>query len=210
MTTMTNALATPKFASERTLVALLFFVACPVMIGFPMGWYQAGLGRYLPVAASCGLWVSQWLISWWLSELLLRGGRAVLKPWDLPLTALLVLAAVGNILLSRFWGPAINSLFLTLSGIEDQSMIGTNRSLLDIVYVGRLFRASAYGAVYWCVLRYFYERYRTRDDRAGDASETPYPRFRRPRWHRLPKRSPAGPHASRPSSKRAASAIPTG
>ena len=170
---MMTAMATPRFANERALVALLFFVACPVMIGFPMGWYQAGLGRYLPVAASCGLWMSQWLISWWLSELLLRGGKAVLKPWNLPFVLLLVLAALGNILLARFWGPALNTLFLSLSGIADRSMLGSNRSLLDIGYVGRLFRASAYGAVYWCVLRYFYERYSTRGDRADSLLSAP-------------------------------------
>ncbi len=163
---MTDAMATRRYAYDRMLVALLFFVACPVMIGFPMGWYQAGLGRFMPVAASCGLWLSQWLISWWLSEALLQSGKSVLKPWELSFPVLLVIAAFGNILLSRYYGPALNLLFLDLSGVEDKSIMGTNRSLLDIGYVAQLFRASAYGAVYWCGLRYAYERYSMRESRA--------------------------------------------
>jgi hypothetical protein len=154
-------MASLGFVRDRTLIALLFFIACPVMIGFPMGWYQAGLGRYLPPGASCGLWVSQWLLTWWMSEALLRGAKAILRPWNLPFLALLVLAALGNIALARFWGPLLNSLFLTLGGVEDQSVNGASRNLLDLGYVFQLFRASAYGAVYWCVLRFAYERYLT-------------------------------------------------
>jgi hypothetical protein len=66
---------------------------------------------------------------------------------------------VGNIALARFWGPLLNSLFLTLGGVDDQSVNGASRNLLDMGYVFQLFRASAYGAVYWCVLRFAYERY---------------------------------------------------
>lgn len=154
-------MATSRFARERTLIALLFFIACPVMIGFPMGWYKAGMGRYLPLGASCGLWVSQWLLTWWVSEALLRGAGGVLRPWNLPFPVLLVLAAVGNIAFARFWGPVLNTLFLTIGGIEDQSVNGAHRNLLDMGYVLQLLRASAYGAIYWCVLRFAYERYRT-------------------------------------------------
>jgi len=160
-------MATTRIARERTLVALLFFIACPVMIGFPMGWYKAGLGRYLPLGASCGLWVSQWLLTWWMSEALLRSARGVLRPWNLPFPVLLVLAAVGNIALARFWGPLLNTLFLTIGGVADQSINGAYRNLLDMDYVLQLLRASAYGAIYWCVLRFAYERYQTSARTAG-------------------------------------------
>lgn len=159
-----NALATPRFDRERALVAFLFFVVCPITIGFPMGWYQAGLGRFLPVAASCGLWISQWLISWWLSEALLRGSKAVFKPWQPSFLVLLMIAAISNVLLSRFWGPALNSLFMSAAGVTDQVFDAPSRNLLDPDYIAQLFRASAYGAIYWCVLRLAYQRYLDRRD----------------------------------------------
>lgn len=163
--------ATPRLVREQALVAFLFYFVCPIMIGFPMGWYQAGLGRFLTVAASCGLWISQWLISWWLSEAILRGSKAVFRPWNPSFGAVLVFAAISNVVLSRFWGPALNSLFLSTAGVVDLPLNQPIRDLMDLSYVSQLFRASAYGAIYWCILRLVYQRYL--DRRKGEWAQHP-------------------------------------
>ena len=154
-----KSIATPRLHRERALVAFLFYFVCPIMIGFPMGWYQAGLGRFLTVPASCGLWISQWLISWWLSEAILRVGKAVFRPWQPSFGMVLVFAAISNVVLSRFWGPALNSLFLSNGAAADLPLNVPSRDLMDLSYISQLFRATAYGAIYWCILRLFYQRY---------------------------------------------------
>lgn len=155
--------ATARGRVTRPFAALVFYIVVPAMIGFPMGWYQAGLGRLMSVPASCGLWVCQWLVSWWVAETMLRLGRAILAPWRLPLIALLVIAAAANTLLSRFYGPALVTFFFEISGERLPEVLATTRrSLTDYSYVRSLVTASSYGALYWIMLRWIYERWTAR------------------------------------------------
>jgi LytTr DNA-binding domain len=135
-----------------------FFVLCPVMIALPMGWYQAGFGDQLTRAASVGLWLAQWLVSWWMAEALLRGWRRVLGPWRLNFAALLIIAAASNLLLCRFTTPLLMQLFASLDGTPEAAAFpDLDRNLGDPAYLWTLLKSAWVGSLYWIVLRGAYE-----------------------------------------------------
>lgn len=143
---------------ERLLLPLGFYLLCPIMIGLPMGWYQAGFGSQLTRAASVGLWISQWLVWWWTAELLLRGWRAALRPWGPGLLVVLLVAAASNVLLCRFTTPVFMDLFAAVSGRPDAALFpGLERSLLDPGHLWTLLKSSWVGSLDWIALRGCYE-----------------------------------------------------
>lgn len=159
--------------------ALGFFVACPVLLGLPLGWYRAGAAALLPEPAGLVLWPLQWLLSWWIAEALFRLFRTGLAPLTRRMWPALTLAAIGNALIASFYAVPYFNLFAALSGAEVQ-LPGPpeGRNILDPAYLWVLAQATAPGALVWMGLRALYERLR------------PQPALRRPPTGAAPAPSP--------------------
>jgi hypothetical protein len=127
--------------------ALGFFVACPVLLGLPLGWYKAGAAALLPEPAGLLLWPLQWLLSWWIAEALFRLFRAGLAPVTQRMWPALTLAAVGNALIASFYAVPYFNLFADLFG-ADTRLPGPpeGRNILDPAYLWVLAQATAPGA----------------------------------------------------------------
>ena len=141
--------------------ALGFFVACPVLLGLPLGWYKAGAAALLPEPAGLVLWPLQWLLSWWIAEALFRLFRTALAPLTRRMWPSLTLAAVGNALIASFYAVPYFNLFAMLFG-ADTRLPGPpeGRNILDPAYLWVLAQATAPGALVWMGLRALYERLR--------------------------------------------------
>jgi hypothetical protein len=146
-----------------------FFVALPVLISLPLGWYQAGAAALLPSkVGAIVLWSCQWLLSWWIAEILFQAARFGLRGVTLRLWPALVLAAVGNALLASFYAAPYFGLVAEWSGSDARLPTGPGgRNLLDPAYLWMLTQATAPGAILWIGLRATFEHLRPTAPRPG-------------------------------------------
>jgi hypothetical protein len=137
-----------------------FFVVCPVVLSFPLGWYEAGAAALLPSKSSAmALWACQWLMSWWIAEALFQGARAAMRPLTDRLLAPLLAAAIGNALLASLYAAPYFDLVAALSGSTARLPTSpAGRNLFDPAYLWVLAQATAPGALVWMALRALFER----------------------------------------------------
>lgn len=146
---------------DRYWLAVAFYVACPIVISFPLGLFHAGLGRYMTTPAACLLWAASWLTTWLLSELLFRIARVLLRPWQPRLLPLLLIASAAQILLSPFYMGMISRICFAIGGIDVPLWVTRRQiNLFDPSYLSSLIVSGSYGMFAWCSLRWVYEHYR--------------------------------------------------
>lgn len=159
---MMTGFSTATASQTRWLWSLGFFIACPMLLGLPLGWYQAGAAALLPTRGSAlALWTIQWLISWWIAEVLFQVARAGLRPVTRAMAPALALAAIGNALLASVYAAPYFDLIAMVSGSPARLPTDeTGRNLLDPAYLWVLLQATAPSALLWMALRALFEQVR--------------------------------------------------
>ncbi|WP_394728923.1 LytTR family DNA-binding domain-containing protein [Altererythrobacter sp. GH1-8] len=86
---------------------LAFFVGIPILLSLPVGVFRAGLGQFLPLEISVAFWATTWLLTWLSSELILQVLHRLLRPWNTPIWAEIVLAVLLATALSALYFPVL-------------------------------------------------------------------------------------------------------
>lgn len=180
-----------RISRLSALQVAFFYVAVPVLISMPLGWFRTGPGFSL--LASIAWWSLTWMLTWALSELFSRFTAAVLKPWRPPLWAVLALGALINMAISSYYQIPLVAFIepLDTTGLA-QRYAELPRNRFESAYLLELLRSSVSGVTLWVVANYLFE-YTTRVPRFPDSTS---PR----RWMRVASEGGAPPSISQPFS----------
>lgn len=152
----------PQAPRPGTSAWVAFYVAAPLIMALPLGWYGAGIGAEWPRTTSMLLWGSVCLLSWILSDLLSRllarlPGASLAPAW-----LLLVGGYLLNLLASSLYNPAIVKGLVDLRLATETPAVtdyfDVERSLLDPAYLWLLLAAGIPGLFVWLAGNYALER----------------------------------------------------
>jgi hypothetical protein len=152
----------PQAPRPGTSTWVAFYVAAPLIMALPLGWYGAGIGAEWPRTTSMLLWGSVCLLSWILSDLLARLLARLPGASRAPAWVLLVGGYLLNLLASSLYNPAIVKglvhfgLALETPAVTDY--FNVERSLLDPGYLWLLLAAGIPGLFVWLAGNYALER----------------------------------------------------
>ena len=135
---------------------IAFFVGCPALLSLPLGVFQAGFGRYLPLELSVLFWATAWISTWWVSEGFLRLGHQILRPWAVPLIAEIILANLASIAFNAFFFPVLMAFFAqyAVNAPREVSTIPIVRGSID--HILAVARSGLPGMISWVLLRSLY------------------------------------------------------
>lgn len=135
---------------------IAFFVGCPALLSLPLGVFQAGFGRYLPLELSVLFWATAWISTWWVSEGFLRLGHQILRPWAVPLIAEIILANLASIAFNAFFFPVLMAFFAqhAANAPREVSTIPIVRGSID--HILAVARSGLPGMISWVLLRSLY------------------------------------------------------
>ena len=141
-------------------LALLFFGVVPLVVGLNQGWLQAGLGRYFARPQSMLLWCGNWLLYWWVCEVMTRVAAAVLRPWALRPIVTLLLGALLATMLSPLYFGAYSLLFLDYlpSGAWVSEADDMHR-IFEGTFLFRLLASGSGGILLWTLSNFFVDIY---------------------------------------------------
>ena len=152
----------PQAPRPGTSTWVAFYVAAPLIMALPLGWYGAGIGAEWPRTTSMLLWGSVCLLSWILSDLLARLLARLPGASRAPAWVLLVGGYLLNLLASSLYNPAIVKglvdLRLALETPAVTDYFNVERSLLDPGYLWLLLAAGIPGLFVWLAGNYALER----------------------------------------------------
>lgn len=133
-----------------------FFLGVPLLLSLPLGLFQAGYGQYFTPLFSFLFWVPIWIGTWLAAELALNILHTLLRPWDTPIFAEIVLAYALMVMLTAFLMPPYMEYFSRFgSGIPEgffEERVGPRGP----DYILNLLRSGVPGFVAWTLLRTIY------------------------------------------------------
>lgn len=150
----------PEVAGLPWALAVVFFALVPLVVGLNQGWLQAGLGRYFPRPQSMLLWCGNWLLYWWVCELMTRIAAAVLRPWRLRPLAPLLLGAILATIFSPLYFGAYSMLFLAYMPPSARVYEAEDLSrIFEVGFLLRLLASGSGGILLWTLSNFFIDTY---------------------------------------------------
>ncbi len=114
MGSIKRAPASPWVAGSSALVpSLAFFVLVPLLIGILLGATRAGLAAYLPWTSGLAFWVLSSLAVWLCLYAASVAAALALRPWRVPLWAMLATGALFGSMLARYAVYGVAQIFRT-------------------------------------------------------------------------------------------------